>query len=116
MPVENSDLLRWQGLSYRALGDFLAAAKADGLPAIAWTIASNGALTGTIDSLTADLDGQRATFNVWACRLGARTSERTDRAGVVHLHARFVWAGDRHVVGAIRATLVPAVDGRAVTS
>lgn len=110
MPVSNTDLLRWQALSYQALGDFLAAARVDGLPALAWTIASSGAVTGTVDSLTADLDGQRATFNVWAARLSAKTSQRVDQSGVVYLYGTFAWAGNRRVVGALRATLVPGMD------
>lgn len=105
--VENVDLLRWQGLAREALGDFLAAAMVEGLPAMAWTIASNGAMTGTVDSLTTDPAGMRAAFDAWAFRLGAKPEERTDSSGVVHLYARFTWARNYLVGGAIRATIVP---------
>lgn len=109
MAVGNADHLRWQRLAHEALGEFLAAATVEGLPAVAWTIASNGAMTGAVDSLSTDVKGQRAAFEAWAYRLGAKSSERTDSAGVVHLYATFSWARNHLVRGALRATLVPDV-------
>ena len=110
MAVENADRLRWQELAHQALGDFLAAAMVEGLPAIAWTIASNGAMTGTVDSLATNPADMRAAFDAWAFRLGATPDERTDSAGVVHLHARFTWARNYLVGGAIRAQLTPPME------
>ncbi|CAL9664647.1 hypothetical protein SUDANB1_07148 [Streptomyces sp. enrichment culture] len=110
MAVENAELLRWQELAHQALGDFLAAAMVEGLPAIAWTIASNGAMTGTVDSLATSPAGMRAVFEAWAFRLGARPEERTDSSGTVHLYARFTWARNYLVGGALRAQLVPPMD------
>jgi len=110
MAVENADRLRWQDLAHQALSDFLAAAMVEDLPAIAWTIASNGAMTGAVDSLTTSPEGMRAAFNAWAYRLGAEPSERVDSSGTVHLYARFTWARNYLVGGALRATIVPAMD------
>ena len=110
MAVENADHLRWQELARQALGDFLAAAMVEDLPAIAWTIASNGAMTGTIDSLVTDPADMRAAFDAWAFRLGGEPTERTDSAGTVHLYARFTWARNYLVGGAIRAEMVPPMD------
>jgi hypothetical protein len=112
MAAENADRLRWQELAREALGDFLAAAMVEDLPAIAWTIASNGAMTGTVDSLTTDVKGQRAAFDAWAYRLGAEPTERTGSAGV-HLYASFTWARNCLVAGALRASIVPAMDDEA---
>jgi hypothetical protein len=113
MAVENTDLLRWQELSREALGEFLAAAMAEDLPAIAWTIATSGAMTGTVDSLTTDAKGQRAAFDAWAHRLDAEPTERTDSAGVTHLYAPFTWPRNHLVAGALRASIVPAMDDEA---
>ncbi|MFJ9633761.1 hypothetical protein ACIRU8_39315 [Streptomyces sp. NPDC101175] len=110
MAVENADRLRWQELAHQALGDFLAAAMVEDLPSIAWTIASNGAMTGTVDALSFEPQEQRAAFDAWVSRLGAEPSERTDSAAVVHLYARFTWARNYLVGGAIRAELVPPMD------
>ena len=110
MAVENADRLRWQELAHQALGEFLAAAMVEGLPAVAWTIASIGAMTGTVDALSTNPADVRAAFDAWAFRLGAKPEERTDSAGTVHLYARFTWARNYLVGGALRAELVPPMD------
>lgn len=113
MATSNADHLRWQELAREALGDFLAVAAAADLPAIAWTIATNGAMTGAVDSLTADAAGQRAAFYAWAIYLGTEPTERTDSAGTVHLYASFTWARNYLVGGALRARISPDFDDEA---
>lgn len=101
---------RWQRDAHRVLDELLAF---DDLPAVAWTIAVSGALTGAVDSLTSTPSEQRAAFTAWAGRLGVTPSERTDSAGVVHLYAPFTWK-QAEPVGAIRATIHPEFDGGGV--
>lgn len=110
MAVENADRLRWQLLAHQALGDFLAAAVIEDLPALAWTVASNGAMTGTVDSLSTDPADMRPAFEAWASRLGVETTERTDASGTVHLYGRFAWAQNYLVGGALRAQIVTQTD------
>ncbi|MDX3550091.1 hypothetical protein PV724_47400 [Streptomyces europaeiscabiei] len=108
MAAESTNVYRrrWQREAHRVLGELLAF---DDLPAMAWTIAVSGAVTGAVDSLTSTPVEQRAAFTAWAARLGATPTERTDRAGVVHLYAPFAW-GQAVTVGAIRATIHPEFD------
>lgn len=110
MAVENQDRLRWQLLAHQALGDFLAAAAIEDLPALTWTVASNGAMTGTVDLLSMNPADARTAFEAWASRLGAEVKERTDASGVVHLYGRFAWTQNYLVGGALRAELVPQAD------
>ncbi|MEU3528856.1 hypothetical protein AB0E62_34245 [Streptomyces sp. NPDC038707] len=100
---------RWQRAAFEALGEFLAA----DLPAVSWTLSVSGALVGTVDSLmTAPVSEQRAVFEAWARHLNAKVSpERADSSGVVHLYGQF--SGKGGVLGAIRATLYPPLDGDA---
>jgi hypothetical protein len=109
MATESTEVYRrrWQRSAHLVLGELLAF---DDLPALAWTIAVSGAITGTADSLTATPDGTRAAFTAWADRLGSQWSERTDSAGVIHLYAPFTWK-QTEPVGAIRATIHPELDG-----
>lgn len=108
MAAESTNVYRrrWQREAHRVLGELLAF---DDLPAVAWTIAVSGAITGAVDSLTSTPVEQRAAFTAWAGRLGAKPTERTDRAGVIHLYAPFAW-GQAEPVGAIRATIHPEFD------
>jgi hypothetical protein len=94
---------RWQREGHRVIGDLLAF---DDLPAVSWTLAVSGAITGTVDGLSSTPAEQRAAFTAWAARLEAKPSERVDRAGVVHLYAVFSW-GKAEPVGALRATIYP---------
>ncbi|MDX3713405.1 hypothetical protein PV733_31580 [Streptomyces europaeiscabiei] len=105
MAAESTNVYRrrWQREAHRVLGELLAF---DDLPAMAWTIAVSGAITGAVDSLTSTPVEQRAAFEAWAARLGATPSERTDSAGVIHLYAPFEWKL-AELVGAIRATIYP---------
>lgn len=109
MAGESTDVYRrrWQRSAHLVLGDLLAF---DDLPAMAWTIAVSGAITGTADSLTATPDETRSAFMAWADRLGSKWSERTDSAGAIHLYAPFTWK-QTEPVGAIRATIYPEFDG-----
>jgi hypothetical protein len=97
---------RWQREGHRVIGELLAF---DDLPAVSWTLAVSGAITGTVDSLSSTPAEQRAAFDAWAARLNATPSERTGRTGVVHLYAPFAW-GDAEPVGALRATITPAFE------
>lgn len=113
MATSNADRLRWQRDAVDGLAGLLDAAMADDTLAISWTIASNGVITGTVDSLTTDPIDQRAAFVAWAHRLGAKSSERVDSAGTVHLWATFTWGGTPMVGGAIRATIYSPLDDEA---
>lgn len=105
--TEQTYLRRWQRAAYQALGEFL---KADGLPAVTWTIAVSGALVADVDSLSSTPDEQRAAFDAWARHLDADvTPGRTDSAGTVHLYAKFSRQGER-VRGAVRASIYPPMD------
>lgn len=106
--IENGDRLRWQRRAHLALGVFLADATEQRLPAIAWTIATTGAITGTVSSFGATVEEQRRQFNAWAVYLQATPSERTRRDGSATLYAKFEVGGEP--AGAIRAELVPPMD------
>ncbi|WP_336052170.1 hypothetical protein [Streptomyces sp. CA2R101] len=81
----------------------------NGLPALVWTIATSGAITGEADGLTATADEQRAAVHAWAACLGATVDERVDKAGAAHLYARWSFEQDGFDVGGcIRATIHPA--------
>jgi hypothetical protein len=103
--IENSDRLRWQRRAHAHLARFLDAAVKQGLPAIAWTIATTGAITGTVSGLGVTTAEQREQFNAWATYLNATASERSRRDGSSTLYAKFEVEGEP--VGAIRAELVP---------
>ncbi|KAB1146801.1 hypothetical protein F7R91_14580 [Streptomyces luteolifulvus] len=106
--ISNVYRLRWQRDAHRALGEFL---KVADLPALAWRIATSGALVGDVDSLTLTAGEQRAAFDAWVRRLDAMVwPERTDVDGTVHLHAKFAWARNDEVRGAIRAAIAPPID------
>jgi hypothetical protein len=105
MAAESTNVYRrrWQRDGHRVIGELLAF---DDLPAVSWTLAVSGAITGTVDSLSSTPAEQRAAFDAWAARLEATPSERIDRAGVVHLYASFSWK-KAEPVGAIRAAIYP---------
>lgn len=109
MAADNEYILRWQSDAYRVLGDFLAAAKKQNLPAMSWTIAVSGALVGHVDSLNSTPAEMRAAFEAWAGWLGAiGVSDRMSRDGVTHLYAQFRRGeGAAEVRGAIRAEIYP---------
>jgi hypothetical protein len=106
--VENADRLRWQRRAHIALAVFLTDATTQGLPAIAWTIATTGAITGTVDGLGVTAAVQRQQFNAWAAYLEATPTERARRDGSATLYAKFEFGGEP--AGAIRAELVPPMD------
>ncbi|MFE9886847.1 hypothetical protein [Streptomyces scopuliridis] len=101
-----ADLYRWQLRTHRALGEMFQHGADAGLPALTWTIASSGALTGEAGSLLSTPAEQRAAVDAWAGFLNARVEERVDGDGVVHLYAAFSRDGGV-VVGAIRAEILP---------
>lgn len=101
----NADRLRWQVRSHITLARFLDAAIRDGLPAIAWTIATTGAITGTVNGLGVSASEQRRQFEAWAVHLQATPREQSRRDGSTSLYAAFEVADVP--AGAIRAELVP---------
>jgi hypothetical protein len=106
--VENRMLLRWQREAHRAVADFLAAADALDLPAITWTIAETGAVTGAVHGLGRTPEGQRATVEAWARYVNLPIAERTRRDGGVTLTVRF--KTETMVGGVIRADIAPPTD------
>ncbi|MEU8902163.1 hypothetical protein [Streptomyces mirabilis] len=106
--ITNADRIRWQRMAYDEVGVFLADAATQGLPAIMWTIATTGAITGQVNALTSTPARQRDEFNAWVAYLGVTPSERTRNDGSVTLYAKFQ-RGDL-VGGAIRAEIDPPTD------
>jgi hypothetical protein len=107
--IVNAERLRWQLRAHIILAQLLDAAIRQDLPAIAWTIATTGAITGTVNGLGVTADEQRLQFDAWVAYLGAERTERTRRDGSATLYAKFEAAGE--TAGAIRAELVPPLDG-----
>lgn len=112
MADSNTYSLRWQSDAYRVLGEFLAAAKEQDLPALSWTIPTSGALVGDVDSLNSTPAQMRAAFEAWTGWLNAKpVTDRMRRDGVTHLYAQFRRGkGASEVRGAIRADIHPAFD------
>lgn len=112
MAVDNAYSLRWQSDAHRVLGEFLAAARKQDLPALSWTIATSGALVGDVDTLNSTPEEMRAAFEAWTDWLGAKgVTDRMRRDGVIHLYAQFRRGdGASEVSGAIRADIHPPFD------
>jgi hypothetical protein len=104
----NEMLLRWQRAAYRAVGDFLAAATALNLPAITWTIAESGAVTGTVGGLMRTPEQQRRDVELWARYFNLPIAERALKDGSVTLTVRF--KTETMVAGVIRADIHPPMD------
>lgn len=109
--VTTADRYRWQQRAHRILGALLDHGQHANLPPLVWTLASTGALTGEAAGLLSSPAGQRAAVTVWADYLRAEVDERVDRAGTVHLYARWTWPQDDLVSGCIRATIFAEDDG-----
>lgn len=105
--VSDADRLRWQRMAHEEVGRFLADATEQGLPAITWIVATNGAITGRVDGLGVTPEQQRAAFEAWAGYLAVTPTERPHRDGSVTLSARF--ERSLLVAGAIRADIAPAL-------
>jgi hypothetical protein len=112
MAVSNTSKLRWQSRAHITLAQLLDAAIRQELPAIAWTIATTGAITGTVSGLGVTADEQRQQFDAWVAYLGAERTERSRRDGSTTLYAKFEANGE--AAGAIRAELAPPMDEAAV--
>ena len=108
MTASNKMLLRWQREAHRTVADFLAAADALNLPAITWTIATSGAVTGQVDGLTRTPEEQRATVEAWARYFNLPVAERALEDGTVYLTVRF--KTETMVGGVIRADILPSMD------
>lgn len=106
--VTDADRIRWQRMAHDEVGRFLADAATQNLPAIMWTIATTGAITGQADGLGSTPERQRADFDAWVAYLGVTPSERTHSDGGIVLYAKFE-RGDL-VGGAIRADIAPPMD------
>lgn len=110
--VTQADRLRWQQMAHEEVGRFLADAVEQGLPAIAWTVATTGAITGEVDGVGVTPEQQRTAFEAWAAHLAVTPTERKRRDGSVAMRARF----ERSLLvgGALRADIAPPmtdVDG-----
>jgi hypothetical protein len=110
--VDNRMELRWQRAAHRAVGDFLAAAAALGLPAITWTIAETGAVTGAVHGLGRTPEEQRTTVVAWARYFNLPVAERARQDGSVTLTVRF--KTETMVGGVIRADIDPPMDDEVV--
>lgn len=106
--VENKMLLRWQREAHRTVADFLAAADALDLPAITWTIAETGAVTGAVHGLGRTAAQQRAIVEAWARYFNLPVAERTRQDGGAVLTVKF--KTETMVGGVIRADLDPPMD------
>lgn len=107
--LDTATAYRWQQSAHRALATMLDHGANNNLPALVWTIATSGAITGEAGGLTATADEQRTAVHVWAAYLGATVDERVDKSGTVNLNAKWSLEQDgRSVGGCIRATIHPA--------
>ncbi|MGW1160389.1 hypothetical protein ACWD48_19655 [Streptomyces sp. NPDC002519] len=111
MAVENRMQLRWQREAHRTVADFLAAADALDLPAITWTIAETGAVTGAVHGLGRTPGEQRATVMAWARYFNLPVAERTRNDGGAVLTVKF--RTETMVGGVIRADIAPPMDDEA---
>lgn len=111
MAADNRMMLRWQREAHRAVADFLAAATALNLPAITWTIAETGAVTGAVHGLGRTRAEQRATVQAWARYFNLPVRERALKDGSVTLTVHF--KTETMVAGLIRADIDPPMDDEA---
>lgn len=109
--TDNRMELRWQREAHRAVGDFLAAATALNLPAVTWTIAETGAVTGAVHGLGRTLAEQRATVTAWAKYFNLPIREHALSDGRCTLTVRF--KTETMVAGVIRADIDPLVSDEA---
>ncbi|MHB6909001.1 hypothetical protein [Streptomyces sp. DB-54] len=102
---------RWQLRTAEVLTRLLKHGIDAELPALMWTVASNGTLIGEASVLQPNAD-RRAAFEAWAQflgRYGRRWPEHDRMNGGTHLHLVFSYPTNRgDVKGAIRADLDPA--------
>ncbi|MFI5992458.1 hypothetical protein ACIBAC_11475 [Streptomyces sp. NPDC051362] len=103
--VTQANRLRWQRLAHEQVGRFLTDAPEHNLPAITWTVATTGAITGRVDGLGVTPEQQRTAFEAWAAYLNVTPTERDHRDGSVTLHAHF--ERGLGVGGALRADIAP---------
>ena len=105
MAADNKMVLRWQREAHRAIADFLAAATALNLPAVTWTIAETGAVTGAVHGLGRTPEEQRATVTAWARYFNLPINEYARQDGSATLTVRF--RTETMVGGVIRADIHP---------
>lgn len=103
--ARNAALLRLQMRAHIHLAGLLNDAATRQLPAIVWTIATTGAITGRVHGLGVTADEQREQFDAWAAHLQVTPRETSHHDGGLSLSAGF--AVDGEPVGAIRADIAP---------
>jgi hypothetical protein len=69
-PIDDGDLRAWQQRGVKALTELVAVAVREKLPPLNWSLASNGALVGTVPTLASKHD-PRTVFEAWAAVLDA---------------------------------------------
>ncbi|MFE4829813.1 hypothetical protein [Streptomyces sp. NPDC056672] len=101
--VPAATLRAWQERANQQLGAFLARAARLDLPPLLWTLATNGNLVGTADSLSYTPDQQREAIRRWARCLQVEVD--TDHVdGREELHA--AWKHPKNGThGCFRATI-----------
>lgn len=105
--TDTATYYRWQATAHLILGKLIAEGQQNGLPALTWTLATTGALTGEASMLDGP-DRQRAAVAAWARHLGATIHEHARGEGRAELIAPFDRDGERR--GVIRAELFPELD------
>lgn len=101
--VPAATLREWQDRAHKQLGAFLARSARADLPPLLWTLATNGNLVGTADSLSYTPDEQREAVRRWVHHLGVPVdTDTTD--GREELYAGWKDA-ERRTHGCFRATI-----------
>ncbi|MBX7471225.1 hypothetical protein K1Y80_34775 [Streptomyces sp. MAG02] len=103
--VPAATLYEWQRRAQRHLADLIEHGATNGLPPLGWSLATNGNLIGTADSLSYTAAQQRAAVKQWADHVGVPVdTDRMDAGGREELYAG--WKDDeRRTRGCFRATI-----------
>ena len=78
-PIDDGDLRAWQQRGVKALTELVAVAVRKKLPPLNWSLASNGALVGTVPTLASKHD-PRTAFEAWAAVLDAHQRAQPRRS------------------------------------
>lgn len=82
-----------QQRGHEALGAVMRSGAVNRLPAMVWTLAPSGDLTGQPPA-SSSADEQRAAIDLWATHLDTHTQHLTSTDGATRLWAPFVWRRD----------------------
>lgn len=95
-----------QQRGHEALGAVMRSGAVNRLPALAWTVAPSGDLTGQPPTSSSPGE-QRTAIDLWAAHLDTHTQQTTSSDGVTRLWAPFVWRRDPGATarGEIRAEI-----------